>query len=154
MTYLCHSGRCRGAALAGTLLILFGTSFGCGQSGAGRVAVYPVEGKVLLKGQPLEHALVVLHPRHPGGEAATAPSARAQTDATGTFVLTTYENRDGAAAGEYAVTVQHYPLVKTGESYAAGPNSLPQRIATPETTDIFVKVAEGPNTLQPIEIRR
>lgn len=130
-------------------------ALGCGEAKTARVAVHPVEGKVLLRGKPLSNAFVIVHPKGAASEGALpVPAARAQTDANGVFVLSTYEHGDGAAVGEYAVTVQHYPLVKTGESYAAGPNDLPPRLATPQSTDIFVTVAEGKNTLPPIDIRR
>ena len=134
------------------LAIVVSTCLGCSQGTGDRVKVYPVEGQITLNGRPLEHAFVVLHPRSAGDP--PLPAARAQTDLEGRFEVSTYDARDGAAPGEYAVTVQQHKLVKSGDGFTPGPNVLSPRIGSPDSTDIIVTIAEGPNRLAPIEVRR
>lgn len=67
---------------------------------AGRVSVFPVEGRLLVAGEPAAKAQVVFHPL---GESVFRPVAF--TDADGRFRLMTYTAGDGAPAGEYAVTI-------------------------------------------------
>ena len=125
---------------------------GCNKADNDRVQVFPVNGQLQWNGKPLAEAFVVFHPRESG--ATAAPAAHGQTDQEGKFRLTTYEAGDGAAVGEYAVTVQHYELIKSGDSYSAGPNVLPKKIADPTTTNITIRIAAGANQLEPIEIQR
>lgn len=125
---------------------------GCGKSTNDRVKVYPTNGQILWQGRPLAGAMVVLHPK--GARDPRSLPARAATDKDGRFHATTYETADGAPAGEYAVTVQYYPLKRQGESYVPGPNSLPQKYANPATTDLSIRVAEAPTTLQPLNLRQ
>jgi hypothetical protein len=67
--------------------------------------VFPVTGRVLLNGKAVPHAFVVFHP-------VVLDSANvrphAQADGNGSFLLSTYDDRDGAPAGEYRITVQQY----------------------------------------------
>lgn len=80
---------------------LAGCSGGKSASTAQRVATYKVSGKVMYKGLPIENAHVTFHPR-----AEQGPGAFGQTNAEGEFTLRTYEDGDGAPAGDYLVTVQ------------------------------------------------
>src|SRR5262245_35683473 len=84
---------------------------GCGRSG--RAPVYPVTGQVLLdgSGKPAAGATVIFHPAK--GATDSAPRAVGQADDQGTFTLTTYEKGDGAAAGDYVVTVEWRAAKKT-----------------------------------------
>src|SRR3954451_7314937 len=73
-------------------------AFAAGCGGAeGRVPVYPAIGKVTIKGEVPEGALVVLYPAKPGGEVELRPSGKVKQD--GSFSLTTYDADDGAPAG-------------------------------------------------------
>jgi hypothetical protein len=122
---------------------------GCNQSD--RLPVHPVEGQLTWQGQPLTNAYVVLHPQ--GASDPRVLPARGQSDATGKFHITTYEQADGAVAGEYRVTVEYYRPIKNGSSIEPGPNVLPPKFARPETSEIKVRVAAGKNTLEPIALR-
>ena len=64
-------------------------------------ATFPVEGRVLIRGQPAEGVQVFLHPC----DAVQRGKPRGVTDADGRFRLRTYHEGDGAPAGEYLVTV-------------------------------------------------
>ena len=134
------------------LAVGMATMTGCGAKNADRLPVFPVEGLVTLNGQPLPNAFVVLHPK--GTSDSRALAARGQTDQHGQFKVTTYDAGDGAPAGEYAVTVEYHQLIGSGGSLEPGPNVLPPKYASPDATDLSVRVAEGPNTLPPIELRR
>lgn len=144
---LAFVGRAVSFVLITTLGVL---SLGCSK-GDGRVAVHPVEGQLTWNGQPLPNAFVVLHPKDPTDTKLV--SARGQTDAEGKFQITTYETADGAAAGEYKVTVELYRPVNKGNGLEPGPNVLPPKLSRPETSEIVVRVAEGKNSLEPISLR-
>ena len=76
---------------------------GCG--GDGRVAVYPVKGRVLFRGAPAVGALVVMHPNVPRDERRELPICRGTVDENGDFTISSYGDGDGAPAGDYTVTV-------------------------------------------------
>ena len=74
---------------------------GCG-GGAGpdeRPARVAVSGTVLLEGKAVEGATVTFR------SVSKGPGAIGKTDATGRFVLSTYESGDGAVPGKYNVGV-------------------------------------------------
>src|SRR5688572_2850728 len=70
---------------------------GCGD-GVARIPTHRAQGQVLWEGKPLANAFVVLHPESPD-----LVPARASTDASGNFTLTTFDTGDGAPAGDYKV---------------------------------------------------
>ena len=125
---------------------------GCSAGEAGRVPVHPVKGTVTAAdGKPAEGALVVLNPFTPNGGPAV-PSGKVGAD--GTFAISTHAPGDGAAAGEYAVTVT-WPLPPKPDSDDAynGPDRLKGRFADPKKPVRKVTVAAGPNTLEPITLK-
>jgi len=134
-----------------TLLLVAaaGSMAGCGSTDG--VALFPVEGEVRYNGQPVAGAQVVFHPCQ---ARAGVPPARAQTDASGKFQLTTFNAHDGAPAGDYAVTVEFFPLQRWQDEFLAGRNALPPKYATSATTDLRIQVASGPNKLNALEIKR
>lgn len=105
-----------------------------------QVPVVPVTGKVLFQGQPAPGALVVYHPVQNGVFAP--PPARATVRDDGTYTLTTYTANDGAAPGEYKVTVEWRKLVQEEGDVKPGPNLLPDRFSQVKSTDLVVRVAE------------
>lgn len=136
------------AVLCATLLLA-----GCGAGdGVERLTVHPVQGSVTFEGKPLPNAQIAFHPKNPTDQRAKV--ALGTSDANGTFQLTTYDTHDGAVAGEFTVTVQYFQLQQNGESFSPGPNVLSPQIANPATSDIVLRVAEGPNKLPPLEVRR
>jgi hypothetical protein len=137
--------------LARFVPLLFALALLVGCSKSDRIAVHPVEGQLTWNGQPLANAFVVLHPQDKSN--LKLLPARAQTAADGKFRLSTYDQADGAAAGEYKVTVEYYRPIQNGSGFEPGPNVLPAKLARPETSEISVRVAEGKNTLEPISLR-
>ncbi len=73
---------------------------GCGDPGIGAI---PVEGTVLVDGEPMEGVMVTFHPDSAGGRAASG-----RTDASGNYKLTTEINGDGALAGSYKISVSKH----------------------------------------------
>jgi hypothetical protein len=99
-------GRPLDAALTIALVVLLPFLAGCG---SGRLATYPVKGKVLVDGEPAQGVHVAFYPKDTGGHSPYIPSG--QTDENGEFVLSTFITGDGAPAGEYDVTLA-WPLRK------------------------------------------
>jgi hypothetical protein len=79
----------------------------CGSAGCGRPSYQldtaPVHGKVTLDGQPLVAGYVVI-------PTARGRMASGRVNEDGTFVLTTYDEGDGAQVGTHPVIVNPVPL--------------------------------------------
>lgn len=133
------------AAIFVSGVVAFGA--GCGGD-AGRVPVYPVEGKVLVGGEVPEGALVVLYSQEGGPESESRPSAKVKPD--GSFSLMTYEADDG----EYTATIEWNKLVKKGTDFVAGPNAVPREYANRETSPWKLTVTDSAVTLPPLEIAK
>ncbi|WZO98840.1 hypothetical protein EP7_000431 [Isosphaeraceae bacterium EP7] len=147
------SGRAR-RVVGLTMLLASVAVVGCSK-GPARLAVVPVTGKVTFKGVPPDGALVVFHPTKPlpkqeGGLETPDPSGQVKPD--GTFQLTTYDGNDGAPEGDYAVTIQWYKPVKSGADTKAGPNVIPTKYGTPDSTPWKAKVDKTATELPPQEI--
>jgi hypothetical protein len=84
------------------LIGLLGLMAGCSSRGEKLV---PVEGQVKVNGRPAAGAIVTFHPIN---APADAPRPSGQVAEDGTFRLTTTNSNDGAAPGEYRVTVAWY----------------------------------------------
>jgi len=128
---------------------------GCGD---GRVAVYPARGTVRVDGQPAAGARVILHAtKYEPIEGQTVPIPTATAANDGTFVLTSFDEGDGAPAGEYDVTIT-WPMLQDSaatDPEAQGPSidRLRGRYADPDTSGITVTISEGDNVLEPFELK-
>ena len=132
------------------LAVLGGFGLGCSEQ-SDQLPVVPVKGVLVYKGQPLENALLTFHPVD-----RTDPrrmTARATTTAEGKFELSTHNANDGAAEGEYSVTVECYKLVGGKGSWEPGPNILPPKYSSPQSSDIKVSVSKDDATEKRIEIK-
>jgi hypothetical protein len=130
------------AALSVALL----SAAGCGKAPEQRVPVFPVEGAITLKGQPMPGAMIVLHPKTP---IENVPAPRAEINKEGAVKVSTYNGGDGAPEGEYVVTVQWNKLVKQGSDLIIGPNVVPPKFASEKTSDLkAVVTASGPNKFE------
>lgn len=89
---------------------------GCGGA-EGQKTVYPVSGKVTLRGAPVAKATVIFQPVGKDQAVATAI-----TDTEGVYKLTTYDSYDGATAGKYEVLIS--------KSAAPAASSAPTHDAT------------------------
>lgn len=142
-----HWNRPKWFVLSAAALMLAGCS---SKKIDGRKPVFPVRGKLLVGGQPAPGAMVVFHP---AGGSFDAERPFAHVDPDGSFSLTTYQADDGAPEGEYLVTAEWFA---SADRAAPGPwpNVLPPKYARPESSDVRVRVTQGPNELQPIVISR
>ncbi len=128
-----------------TILLIYGTLLGCGDSGP---RVVPVAGTVTLDGEPVDGAGVLFSPRTQG------PSASATTDQEGRFRLKTGD-LDGAVVGQYGVIITKSESVgvvaEEGEvSGKLGPgwdliNYLPEVYGNPQESGLEATVTEENN---------
>ena len=111
----------------------------------------PVEGQVLVGGRPAEGVQVFFHPH----DASQRGKPRGVTDAEGRFRLRTYQDGDGAPAGEYAVTVYwpgpDNPQVPVEDRLP--PDRLGERFMSPKDSLLRATVTAGSTTLPPFEIK-
>ncbi|MHB8970724.1 MAG: hypothetical protein ACYC3X_07585 [Pirellulaceae bacterium] len=148
LTTRSFSTSCVRALAALTVLV----TMGCHKAAADRVPVVPVAGAVVLDGKPTPGTLVVFHPAQ-GAQSPTPPAQGTVRD-DGTFELTTYTANDGAPPGEYKVTIEWHQMINDNGDVKVGPNVLPDRYSKPKSTDLIVRVAEGPNRLAPLQVKR
>ncbi len=124
-----------------------------------RVPVYPVKGKVTFAGAPLPNAYVTFSPVNVKPN-ENRPAATGKTNAQGEYALRTYDDGDGAAAGDYVVLVTtgsssggqteesaHAEFMKGGGAPAGhgggdsgSKSSLPEKYANPESSDLKATV--------------
>ncbi|MFN7891204.1 MAG: carboxypeptidase-like regulatory domain-containing protein [Pirellula sp.] len=113
-------------SLAFGLLMLF-MCLGCGGSVDGRLPTYKVSGTVKYKGKLLENADVILQ------FAEHNKTSFGRTNSSGEFALTTYENADGALAGEALITVTKWEELPASTAPIAGqPGYDPSKAYVPE----------------------
>jgi hypothetical protein len=122
---------------------------GCGGPPEGRVAAYPVQGKVTFKGRPLAGALVTFRPAK-GTASGDLPGATGRTDEEGVFRLSTYGADDGAPAGDFLVSVSAAPAsrIESGllETKAKPrPDPLNGRYSNHERSGLKAHVKPGEN---------
>jgi hypothetical protein len=89
----------RSGLLLGILAAFSGCSGGSDAEGGSRKPVFKVTGKITFSGGPVSGAMVGFIPRE--GQ----PVATGRTNDSGVYTLMTYEPGDGAAKGDYSVTV-------------------------------------------------
>ena len=122
---------------------------GCGPSDV-RVPVVPVSGKVSFQGQSPAGAQIVLHPVSKVEGQSVAPSGSVKDD--GSFQISAYDQADGAPPGEYVATVQWFKVVADEGGSGRGPNVLPAKYASPETSPVKITVNSEATEVPPIEI--
>jgi hypothetical protein len=128
---------------------------GCGKKRGDRVTVYPVTGKVLVKGQPADGATVTFFAQAPPPtEGKAPPPPTGAVDSTGQFHLGTYEPDDGAPAGDYKVTIS-WP--EAPPPNAKGIFDLKDRLqgrySSPEKSTLKAQVPEGGGEIPPFELK-
>ena len=129
----------------------------CASCSKGGAALNPVQGKILDKnGDPLKGAVLTFHPKGAGKNInIVLPTGKAGED--GSFTLMTGD-KDGAPAGEYAVTVicpEEKPLPK-GKITMAPPESkdrLQGAYANRDNPAFRAEVKAGTNHLGPFQLK-
>jgi hypothetical protein len=119
-----------------------------------QVAVFPVTGQVLHRGQPAAGAIVSFHPT-----AAELKSAglviSGRTGADGSYQLMTYEEGDGAPAGEYQVSIiwRAAPAGNDGDEVdRSGADRLAGKYQDPALSGLTAEVEEADNRLPPFNL--
>ncbi len=132
---------------AGLLLVCL-LLVGCGWGGPA-FKVYPVSGLISVKGKSPVGAAVHFHPR----DKKQCPPAFAVVQADGMFQLTTYTKDDGAAAGEYVVTVTWRDERTEDGELIFGPDRLGDRYSRPTVSGLKATIAPGTNFLPPFDLQ-
>lgn len=122
-------------------------------TGSQAVAVHRVTGRVVMEGEALPQASVVLHPvgntKLPKG---LTPHATAKDD--GGFAVATFSEADGAPEGEFIATVHLLkPVVVDGDTIP-GPNVLPEVYSRPETSPFRVNISRDTKELAVLELHK
>jgi hypothetical protein len=129
-------------------LALLAAAGGCGD-GKQRMKLYPVEGKVLVDGQPPSNAVVVFFPDSPWAD-VNADYPRAGVKEDGSFKVTTYRSGDGAPPGSYRVTVD---TSSRAEGLEKREDPLKGRYRDPDKSGLRADVAEGDNSLPVFDLK-
>ena len=107
-------------------LFLFGHA-GCSSEPTDRLPTYPVTGVVRLDGKPLAKANVTLM------YAELNRSSFGQTNEAGEFKLATYEDADGALAGQASISVSKWEEAELDKGPIAGePGYDPSKAYKPQ----------------------
>jgi hypothetical protein len=143
--------------LGGTLMAMALAISGCSGRGSDRWTeqrppVYKASGIVLLDGEPLAEAEVVLH------SSDKAISATGRTDQAGKFKLTTFDEGDGFIEGTHAVTVSkrvwiakptRYDTPSEPQKAYFPEEQLPKRYTTTDTSQLTATIEKrGKNDLK------
>lgn len=116
-------------------------AIGCGSDGKPRRV--PVNGTITYIGKPVPNGDVVFVPV----DASNGFRARGKANELGQFTLTTFDEGDGAIAGEYKVTVFAYrPVDPKRDAGMIAPRvgfpAVPQKYFDQQTTDLSATVGD------------
>jgi hypothetical protein len=118
--------------LALLLMLMTLAATGCGKSDWGYMS-----GKVLLNGQPIGPGMISLE--RVDGQGA---GAMGLVDTDGNYTITSARKKEGAAVGEYRVTIN--PNLKDfGFEQGANRAPIPARYANADTSGLSVNVERG-----------
>ncbi|MCI0684668.1 MAG: metallophosphoesterase [Gemmataceae bacterium] len=113
-----------------------------------KAPVYAVRGQAYFEGTPMPGAVVLLTP---AGDVKKAARASGRVAADGSFTLTTYRANDGAAAGEYTVTVFWRERLRDGQ---AGASLLPARYGKLSETPLKAVIQPGAKNELVLELKK
>jgi hypothetical protein len=127
---------------------------GCGKND-GRIKVYPVSGKVLVNGAPVEGARVVLYPVSEDLKKPGMPIPDGMTDSEGNFKLRSFEPGDGAPEGEFKVCVIWLEAAPDGRvaDTPSAKDRLEGRYANPQKSTLTAKVEKGGGEIGPFNLQ-
>jgi hypothetical protein len=140
------------ALLQAAVAVAFVTLVSCG-GGRNFHKVYPVKGKILVNGQPVEECQIVLNRTF---EDKNPVTPQALTNANGEFQITTYFANDGAPEGEYIATIEWRERSGVTKMDFEGPDRLGGVYAKVEKTKALpgfvIKVEKSPLELPPFNL--
>ena len=119
-------------------LVPLGLMCGCGGGAGDRLSTVPAGGKVYVNDEPAGAGMLTLSPIS-SGEDDTRPEIGGAVQADGTFKLTTYEEGDGAPAGEYTATFSE----GAGDAGSADPDAMMAMMGGATTNSITITIPEG-----------
>lgn len=123
---------------------------GC-QPSSNENAVYPVRGKILVDGKPVEGLQIKLHSKKAVPQSLPTHTT-GTTDAQGTLRLSTHSEGDGAPEGDYAFTIRWQEFSLAERTYA-GPDKLKNKYAEPSDSSVQLSVGPGKsNDLGTVEL--
>jgi hypothetical protein len=134
---------------------------GCAKGVPGRPKLVPAGGRVVYNGQPLEGAHVTFF------NAESNVAAYAQTNADGTFSLTTFDPNDGAVPGQQKISVSKVKITgpepdPNEDRIAIPPEKLalrkrvwliPERYGSPATSGLTADIPDSGKTDIVVELR-
>jgi hypothetical protein len=120
---------------------------GCGNS---KIKVYPSRGEVFIDRKPATDATIHFHPVLKNG----CPPAFATVEVDGSFELSTYAENDGAAAGDYFVTVNWSDEQKIDGELVSGPDRLGGRYNKPDASGLKATITEGDNDVPRFDLKK
>ena len=147
-----HSRNRIGRLLALSTVVLFVCgAIGCGDKHPNEKQVFKIKGIVTVDGKPQTDIQIALHDKAgPDNKQPTYPQGF--TDAEGNIRISTYEEGDGAPAGDYNVTFGWQEFNLISRSYG-GPDKLSKKYSDPKKTPFSVILGEGkPNDLGKVEL--
>jgi hypothetical protein len=114
--------------------------------------IVPVQGKVLLNGEPLKFGSVMFQP-------AAGQPARAEIQPDGSFRLTTNTMHDGGTVGHNRVRVTCYEAQRPnaaagGGELPLGRSLIPKHYGDIHTSNLTVNVVDGPNEGVVVELTK
>lgn len=120
---------------------------GCGPSGP---KLYPVRGKVSVKGKPAAHALVFLHRK--GRSDPTEPVPYGKVAEDGQFSIINGMEGNGAPEGEYLITVYWPDMSKPEDGNGQRPDALNGAYDKVAKAKISTVVKPGSNEIPPLDL--
>jgi hypothetical protein len=119
---------------------------GCGDQS--KFTTHPVHGEVFVDGQPATGAEVHFHPVE-----KEAPPAVGTVDDEGGFDLTTYSTSDGAAAGDYIVTINWRDERPGDGEIIVGPDRLGERYSKRNVSKLTATVSDGETIVDRFDLK-
>ncbi len=126
---------------------------GCERAAKPTLPVFPVQGRVLVDGQPPVRAEIRMRPKTPLKDPlkrSVEPHAFVQED--GSFRVSTYADKDGAPVGEYALTIVWPEITEEGGEDVIGEDRLRGRFSDPQSPIAQIEVDEFDNHIPDIEL--
>jgi hypothetical protein len=111
-----------------------------------KVPTHPVEGQLLLDGQPYAGAMVTFYRFNENSKRPYTSVCNGKTDEKGRFQMTTYFRLDGAPVGDFTVTVTK--AIGVDEEGVPVRNQLPEKYGVPAKSPLKVIVGQGTNDLR------
>ena len=120
---------------------------GCGSSGGVATQTVPVKGRILLaNGDPLTSGRVAFVPTDDLNRPASG-----LIGSDGRFILTTKEDGDGAAPGEYRVRIE--PADGQNDRRKSRKPRFPLKYVDEDSSGLLVTVKVGDNELEPLRLK-